>query len=40
MGKKAIKLMLKTTLEKMGYMNSLKNLQIIDLEDSELKALS
>jgi putative endonuclease len=32
MGKKAIKLMLKTTLEKMGCMNSLKNLQIIDQE--------
>ncbi|MBL7933157.1 MAG: GIY-YIG nuclease family protein [Bacteroidia bacterium] len=38
MGKKAIKLMLKTTLEKMGYMNSVKNIQIIDQEESELKA--
>lgn len=29
MGKKAIKLMLKSTLEKMGYLGSLKPLEII-----------
>lgn len=29
MGKKAIKLMLKTTLEKMGYQGSLKKVEIL-----------